>query len=65
MFKVKIRVDVIRGNTTKQETFETMVDNRTWNDLSSTGSRDPILKAWCNSFFPGADSIRLLQKQKI
>ena len=65
MFKVKIRVDVIRGNTTKQETFETMVDNRTWSDLSSSNSREPILKAWCNSFFPGADSIRLLQRQKL
>lgn len=65
MFKVKIRVDVIKGNTSRQETFETMVDNRTWSDLSSTGSRDPILKSWCNSFFPGADSIRLVQRQKI
>jgi hypothetical protein len=65
MFKVKIGVDVIRGNSSTSSTFETMVDNKTWSDLSSTGSRDSILASWCNTFFPGADSIKLMQKQKI
>ena len=65
MFKVRIRVAVIRGNRSSSETFETMVDNTTWRDLSSSGSREPILKAWCNQFFPGADRIELRQKQKI
>ena len=36
MFKIKVRVDVVRGNTTKQETFETMVDHETWRKLGSS-----------------------------
>ncbi|MAJ07038.1 MAG: hypothetical protein CL832_10000 [Crocinitomicaceae bacterium] len=65
MFKIKVKVDVIRGNTTKQETFETMVDHKTWSKLGSSGDRDEVLNSWCNSMFPGADKLRLMQRSKV
>tara|TARA_B110000977_G_C11060729_1_gene485875 strand:+ start:2245 stop:2442 length:198 start_codon:yes stop_codon:yes gene_type:complete len=65
MFKVKVRVDVYRRNTSKTETFETMVDDMTYNKLTSTGSRDEVLSSWCNSMFPGADKVMLGQVEKI
>ena len=65
MFKVKIRVRVITGNTTRSGEFETMVDNSTWQKLSMSGSRDPILESWRGAFFPDADKIELMQQQKV
>ena len=58
MFKVKIRVRVITGNTTRSGEFETMVDNSTWSKLSMSGSRDPILESWRGAF-------ELMQRQKV
>ena len=65
MFKIKVRVDVIRGNTTKQETFETMVDHETWRKLGTSGSVDEVLNSWCSTMFPGADKLRLMQRSKV
>jgi hypothetical protein len=42
-----------------------MVDNSTWQKLSMSGSRDPILESWRGAFFPDADKIELMQRQKV
>ena len=65
MFKVKVRVDVYRGNTFGSETFETMVDHETYRKLGSSNSRDEVLNSWCSTMFPGATKLRLSQISKV
>jgi hypothetical protein len=66
MWKVKVRVDVIRGNHSKGEEFETMMDADTIRNCSSSGKgREAVEAAWCNSMFPGADRVRIKNCFKI
>lgn len=66
MFKVKVRVDIIRGNHSKAEEFETMMDSDTIRNCSSSGKgRETVQAAWCNSMFPGADKVRIKSCHKI
>lgn len=66
MWKVKVRVDVIRGNSSKDETFETMMDSDTIQNCSRSGKeREAVEAAWCNSMFPGADKVRIKSCFKI
>ncbi len=65
MFKVKVRVDVIRGNYSNSEEFETMMDADTIRNCSSDNSKKKVEEAWCNSMFPGADKIRIKSCVKI
>ncbi len=66
MFKVKVRVDVIRGNHSKGEEVETIMDSDTFRNCTSSGKgREAVEAAWCNSMFPGADKIRIKSCVKI
>ena len=66
MFKVKVRVDVIRRGHSKGEEFETMMDADTIRNCSSSGKgREAVEAAWCNSMFPGADKVRINSCVKI
>ena len=65
MFKIKVTVDVFRGNSFSKQTFETMVDHETYRKLNSSNSRDEILKSWCSTMFPDADKLRLSQVGKV
>ena len=66
MFKVKVRVDVIRRGHSKGEEFETMMDADTIQNCSSSGKgREAVEAAWCNSMFPGADKVRIISCYKI
>jgi hypothetical protein len=66
MWKVKVRVDVIRRGCSKEETFETMMDSATIQNCTTSGSgRESLEAAWCNSIFPGADKIRIKSCVKI
>lgn len=64
MQKVKITVSVTKGNTTRQEKLETQVDSDTLRELSYN-KKPELEKAWCQTFFPLADSIRITAWSKI
>ena len=66
MFKVKVRVDVIRRGHSKGEEFETMMDWDTFGNCTRSGSgKEAVEAAWCNSMFPGADKVRINSCYKI
>ena len=64
MQKVKITVQVTKGMTTTQEKLETQVDNDTLRELGYS-NKPELEKAWCQTFFPMAHSIRITHWEKI
>jgi hypothetical protein len=65
MFKVKVRLDVIRGGHSKSEEFETMMDSDTISNCTSDNRKKIVESAWLNSMFPGADKLRIKSCVKI
>jgi len=65
MFKVKLRLDVIRRGCSKEEIFETMMDSDTIRNCTSDNGKKIVEAAWLNSMFPGADKLRIKSCVKI
>ncbi len=65
MWKVKVRLDVIRRGYSKEETFETMMDTDTISKCTSDNEKKIVEAAWLNSMFPGADKLRIKSCVKI
>jgi hypothetical protein len=65
MWKVKVRLDVIRRGHSKEETFETMMDSDTIRNCTTDNGKKIVEAAWLNSMFPGADKLRIKSCVKI
>lgn len=65
MYKVKVRVSVYRGNYSKSEDFETMVDADTYRNCQGSNTKKLVETAWCNTMFPGATKIEITRIVKI
>lgn len=65
IFKVKVRLDIIRRGYSKEETFETMINADTIRNCTTDNGRKVIESAWLNTMFPGADKLRIKSCVKI